>query len=183
MAKQKQVQTNFRTTPEMKQRLEAAAHASGLTFNKEVNRRLAESFDPGRQLDPVLADPVLFAMMIVMAKAMKKTAELALLLKSNRDDAEPDWHADAYVYAMATDAAIEVLNLMRPAGDSIDGPHFEHDQLKLGEALAQSGKMWARGEARNVTSRDAPSPPNDALREMFGAQMIERIRANLERIK
>lgn len=186
MARQKQVQTNFRTTPEMKKRLEAAAQASGLTFNKEVNRRLAESFNPGRQLDPVLdRDPVLFAITIVMAKAMKKTANFASLMKDDSKD-QLDWHTDAYVYAKAVDAAIEILNLIRPPDDTIAGPHFGPDELQLGEAVARSGKMWARGEARLITSGETTAsglPPDDTLRAMLGPQVIERIQTNLEKLK
>jgi hypothetical protein len=186
MAKQKLEQTNFRTTPDLKRRLEAAADAGGRSFNKEVNKRLAESFDPSRQLDPVLLnDPILFAMMIVVAKAMKRTGDFALLLKDEaKTKNEHDWHADAYVYALAVDAAIEVFNLLRPADDTIAGPQFEPDQSKLGEAVAEAGKLFGRGEVRHVTSRDVISSPLlDALRDMFGEQMIERIQGNLERLK
>lgn len=39
------IQTNLRTTPELKHKLQIAANSNGTTFNKEANRRLVESFE------------------------------------------------------------------------------------------------------------------------------------------
>jgi hypothetical protein len=186
MAKQKQIQTNFRTTPEMKARLEAAAESNGLTFNKEVNRRLAESFDPRRELDPVLSDPVLFGMIIVLAKAMQKTGMPVLLFtEGGHTKNERDWHRDPYAYARAVEAAIEVLNLFRPEGEET-APDLGADHEKLRDAITEMGRMNGRGEMRNL-GRRAPEyqtvPKDDLLREMLGEEMLQRIRNNLGRLK
>jgi hypothetical protein len=184
MAKQKQVQTNFRTTPEMKQRLEAASNESGLTFNKEVNRRLAESFDASHQLDPVLDDPVLFAIVIVMARAMEKAGGMAFIFKEDARRDRREWHTDAYAFARGVDAANAVLKFMRPIGDANDGPQFEGDpqQKNLGELLANLGWMYGRDEVRRITKRGAGADgaKDEALHELIGKSMTERIQANLD---
>ncbi|MBR1249181.1 hypothetical protein JQ609_19910 [Bradyrhizobium sp. AUGA SZCCT0169] len=184
MAKQKQIQTNFRTTPEMKARLEAAAESNGLTFNKEVNRRLAESFDPRRELDPVLSDSVLFGMIIVIAKAMMKTGMPVLLLTDHTKN-EREWHRDPYAYARAVEAATEVLNLFRPEGEEAP-PKLGADHDKLREAIADMGRMNGRGEMRNLGRREPEYqtiPNDDLVREMLGEEMLQRIQNNLGRLK
>lgn len=186
MAKQKQIQTNFRTTPEMKHRLEAAAQANGLTFNKEVNRRLAESFDASHELDPVLDnDPVLFAMVIVMARAMAKAGGTSFLIKEDARKAKSEWHTDAYAFARGVDAANAVLKFMRPIGDPDDGPQFVGDdvrQLRVGELLAHLGWMYGRDEVRRITTRGsgADGGIDERLHGMMGKSMSERIQANLD---
>jgi hypothetical protein len=180
----KQIQTNFRTTPEMKKRLEDAANANGTTFNKEVNRRLSESFDPRRDLDPVLNDPVLFGMMIVIAKAMQKTG-MPILLFSDATKNEREWHRDSYAYGRAAEAAIEILNLLRPEGAETP-PDLGADRLKLSEALQDMGRMNGRGELRQLGLREPDyqtTPKDNIVREMLGEEMLERIRKNLERAK
>lgn len=170
----------------MKVRLEAAAEAKGLTFNKEVNRRLAESFDPRRELDPVLSDPVLFAMMIVLAKAMRRTgAPVLRLTDQTHSKHEWDWHRDPYAFGRAVDAAIEVLNLFRPEGEETP-PDLGPDHERLRDAITDMGRMNGRGEMRNLGKR-APeyttARTDDVLREMLGEEMLQRIQNNLERLK
>jgi hypothetical protein len=179
MTKQKQLQTNFRTTAEMKRRLEAAATANGLTFNKEVNRRLAESFDQRRELDPVFNDRVLFGMLIVVAKGMSKTGSTALAFKDDTKNRQ-EWHTDAYAFARAIDAAVEILKLMQPPGDA-DLPQFGIDQKRLVEAMATLGHTFGRRELQFLTQGKLAQ--DDPLRELIGEPMLERIEANLERLK
>lgn len=183
MPKQKLEQTNFRTTPALKRRLEAAADAAGRSFNKEVNKRLTESFDPGRELDPVLSDPVLFAMVTVIARAMAKAGGMSFMIKEDGQKDRSGWHADAYAFARGVDAAIAVLKFMRPIGDENSGPQFDDDvrQLRLGELLTHLGWMYGRDEVRRITKAGAGADggKDERLHELIGKSMIERIQANL----
>ena len=101
MKKPKQIQTNFRTTPDMKQQLEAAAEANGRTFNKEVNERLKASLGA-----PEGADQTNVPGLLAIAAAMNAAGQYAgRFAPTFTADGAQKWWNDPYAFEQAVQAA------------------------------------------------------------------------------
>jgi hypothetical protein len=121
-------QLKVRMDPALHEKLVAAAETRGASVNKEVNERLAASFDDGRDPDKVFASRAMFGLMKVVATAMEISGQQAAMLKSFDPKSPTPWFRDPYAFAQAEFAARAILDALRPAGSS-SAPR--HDDLAL----------------------------------------------------
>src|SRR2546421_6544501 len=111
----------FRAPRELKEKLEAAAVASGRSLSTEAQFRLEKSF---HQQDMIGAACELAygrgaaAIILVLAREMVSSGRVSALISSGGSrDAMADWLADAYAYKQAVNAATRVLDRFKPNGD------------------------------------------------------------------
>jgi predicted component of type VI protein secretion system len=131
--KGKRYPLNMRTTFEVRQQLEVSAAASGRSLAQEAEYRIERAYLDlrlmiealGREYDPRLAG-ILFA----VAEAMKASGQHAGLVAAQHaglaaaqalDDSR-DWFDNPYAYDQAAQAAIAVIEAMRPEGDPSPPP-------------------------------------------------------------
>ena len=129
------VHLGFRVTPEMKRRVEDAAHGSGRSISQEAELRLERSFEQQRLLPEVLElayGTELAGLLISIAEAMNQ-AQLAGQITSLED--HPRWSDDAFSFDTVVVAAQAVLEALRPAG-VVRNP-AETTSAKLGQAMAK----------------------------------------------
>ncbi|MBV9859869.1 MAG: TraY domain-containing protein [Alphaproteobacteria bacterium] len=111
----------FRASRDLKQRLEAAAKASGRSLSTEAQFRLERSFDRESLFPDSLKlafGPGLSGMLFMLGRVMSESGRSALFQKSNGAPASAGWLADPFAYAEAVAAAIKVLEEFRPEGDA-----------------------------------------------------------------
>jgi hypothetical protein len=153
----------LRVTPEMKQRLDAAAQQSGRSQSQEAEFRLERSFERQDLLPELLT----------AACGSKEVAGLVLLLAHVLQDAgflrylaERDWHAvlaegrgawitDFAAYTQAAEAVAHVLEALRPettAGTS-------YSPSNVGKVIAEQ-RLATLHALKNTcgSSDDAPDP-------------------------
>ncbi|MDO8398914.1 MAG: hypothetical protein Q7T45_13945 [Bradyrhizobium sp.] len=177
--KQKQEQVNFRTTPDVKARIQAEADARGITFNKEVNRRLQDSLAAPDQHD-LTHVPGLLA----IATAMNVAGQYACLHSSLSGATAPTkWWDDPYAYDQAVRAANRIFEALRPTG-KISKPTLlsgKAGTLDLGAVAENLGVGLANGVISEIASDEPTTTTAIArapkLRADLGADLVTRLRA------
>ena len=79
--------TSFRTTDEIRDKLNEAAKARGVSVNQEINDRIAASFD--RQPERIFANPGLSGLMKLVRVAMQGAGQRAAFLKKGYFGLDP----------------------------------------------------------------------------------------------
>lgn len=176
--KQKQEQVNFRTTPDLKARIQAEADARGITFNKEVNRRLHESLKASDDHDQTRV-PGLLAIAVAMNAAGQASGLHSALAASG---APGQWWNDPYAYEQAVQAANRVFEALRPDGK------IAQPRLLAGKAAGIDfdaiAKHFGVGIANGVISEIASEQPTSTtaaarapkLRADLGDELVARLR-------
>lgn len=176
--KQKQEQVNFRTTPDLKARLQAEADARGLTFNKEINRRLQESISAPTDLD-LTRVPGLLA----VATAMNSAGQAAAFHSTLAGSPQTPWWNDPYAFDQAVMAANHIFEALRPAG-KIATPRLLSGKAG-GLDLEMLSANFGIGVANGVISEIGTEVPTSSvakarapkLREDLGDELVSRIRS------
>jgi hypothetical protein len=111
---------SFRVPPDLKERMDSAAVASGRSVAQEIELRLDKSFD----LQSLLGDALELAygreaaaIIMVLAREMVQSGRISALISSGARDAMADWLLDPYAYKQAVNAAAAVLEAFKPEGD------------------------------------------------------------------
>jgi hypothetical protein len=115
-AKPKQIQTNFRTTTAMRESLQAAADAHGVSINREINDRLARSFEDHPSIEQDFFSRELYGIVRLIAVAMNDAGRFAALIEGREPESTNDWPNRPFAFSQAVRAAIYVLRALRPPG-------------------------------------------------------------------
>jgi hypothetical protein len=164
----------LRVTPELKQRLDAAAELSGRSQSQEAEFRLEHSFDREDLLFDVLriaygskkiADLIMTvgAVFLVAGRAVASDNKIRDRLKSR------DWTSDPAVCDIAIEAAHTVLESFRPAG------HIPWLNAGLGALTANNFIKSIR--------HDSGNPAAEQMREILPATLRERLEAIAQRLR
>jgi hypothetical protein len=118
-------QIGVRVTPEMKQRLDAAAQRSGRSLSQEAEFRLEHSFDRQELMPEVLAtgyrSKQFAGLLMLVGEAMMNAGYHARSVgRINREivsESADAWLSDPYSFDQAVRAANHILHAFRPPGD------------------------------------------------------------------
>jgi hypothetical protein len=186
-------QIGVRVTPDLKRRLDAAAEESGRSQTQEAELRLERSFDRQDLLIDALvmaygSKPLAGLLMMVAMTMLEAGDQMAYRLLGGRrpvpgpgvlsDDAW--WLADPKVADVAIEAAITVLESVRPKGDTWTDAGF-------GACVANGLIRSLRKEEGNpgwslLNSVAALGPIAARMREIAPAELRERLRGLTERL-
>lgn len=156
--KPKQVQTAFRTSAELKAKLEQAAKDAGLTFNKEVNRRLSDSFRDKASGEPALQNAALFSVLKIAAVAMETAGSTANVTHSALagEAVSTDWMENPRAFRQAVQAAVRILNMLQPDEPKPLPKQGAAADLDMDAVFGNFGTGVANGVLREIAS-DAPT--------------------------
>ena len=128
--------TSFRTTDEIRDKLNEAAKARGVSVNQEINDRIAASFD--RQPERIYTDPGLSGLVKLVRVAMQGAGQRAAFLKTGYFGLDPVnvddirlWFHDPYAFDQAKRAVEAILEACRPPG-SPKPPAYEEADFVAG---------------------------------------------------
>jgi hypothetical protein len=178
----------LRVTADIKNRLDAAARATGRTQSQEAELRIAATFAEedrlAETLDLAFRDSALVALVLLIAEA----ADMARFATETQAPARK-WADDPGAYAVLEAAAHRVLAAMRPPGPLSDNE---------ARAAREQGRRWADyridviGELANffaaypMTAEERArrgSPLDRAIIARLGPELLDRLRNHvLEKI-
>ena len=162
--------TSFRTSEEMRDKLQAAAAANGVSMNAEINNRLAASFDPDRDVDQVFSSRAWFGVMKLVSTTMEIAGRFAVHLKGQPDEAAT-WFRDPYAFDQAIRAAIKTLDVCRPSGAS-KAPTLSDEALSfLARRVGEQQAELVISEIRNAD----PGSRGERLRRDLDPTTLENI--------
>jgi hypothetical protein len=173
----------IRTTKRLKDLLQHAADSSGRSLAQEVEFRLELSLQAD-EINEHGDGPL--AIVEMVARAMLKAGEGARYLSSSgRAPFGGDWADDAYAFDQAFQAAILVLEALRPDGPTEPTGYA----LGLEQVEPGSGKQGGRLTAASIIEAVANPGPGEigrwaqSPREMLSAASLERLKAAAESIR
>jgi TraY domain len=116
---------NVRTTKETRERLEAAAAASGRSLVQELEARLERSFET----DDRFGGPAMLPIVNMLAGAFLRGGQLGAAASGHPEWAVDQWLADPFCYRAAAYAVGFALNLPLPTEAKMDDPAAVHELL------------------------------------------------------
>lgn len=152
MAQEESSQLKFRIDRELRERLEEVAAKNGASLNKEITERLVRSFE-AKSLDD--SKPT-FGILKMLQEAMNAAGESALFEENDFSweiARQKRWTDSALAYGRAVEAAIAILEALRPAGrsPSDDNP------------TPWDGRFWGEYFLKFAASGKPNVPENQAL--------------------
>jgi hypothetical protein len=171
---------SFRVTPELKERMDRAASASGRSVAQEIELRLENSFrdqeDVIRAALVLAYGPQLAALSQLIAHAARSTITVSEFLFADRT--QTDWMDNGYIFEQVAAGMAEILASLKPSG-SPKVPKAR--RLPSGEWIAigpSAAKRLGTDQARS-TLRDALREGGGLLGSTLGAKAAERALAHL----
>lgn len=152
------VMVGTRLSAELKQRIEEAMQQSGRSQAQEIELRLEQSFYKQALLGEALSltfDERLAGIVLMVGLAMDRAGGNAardiVNHMSGRDDPIEDWIEDGwtgsgYAYDQALQAAIILLEALRPPGSPLPLPLIK-PKIDYGSHYASAIKRWIHGYA------------------------------------
>jgi hypothetical protein len=106
----------IRMRDELKAKVEQSADAHQRSISQEIERHLERSFDQDQRLEDVFGSADLFGLLRVVGAAMDVAGKSAAFMATRSPEASRGWidHPDAYDQALQ--AAVDVLQRLRPPG-------------------------------------------------------------------
>jgi hypothetical protein len=178
------VSLGLKVTPEIKNRLDAAARARGRTQSQEAEARLERSFRAEDEVKGALALAYgrrVGGILLVLARAMNDAGWGSGLIKTNSFEGAADWLDEPWAYDQMVQAAKTVLEAFRPEGEihppppPVDPITFEPrnanywDDLPLGIGFANACLEALRGNA-DKTSPAMKEWADEIVRDMLGTR-------------
>lgn len=111
---------NMRTTFDVRQRLETEAAASGRSLTQEAEMRIERSFlDQKNSLEALdlTFGRDLAGILHILGEAMKLSGQQAAFLATRTLDGSQNWLENAYAFAQVRNAALSVIDRLKPVGD------------------------------------------------------------------
>jgi predicted DNA-binding protein len=174
------VPMSFRVTPELKERMDRAASASGRSVAQEIELRLENSFrdqeDVIRAALVLAYGPQLAALSQLIGDAARNTITVSNFFFS--DESQTHWIDHPYTFEQVRAGIATLLDGLRPPGVP-DVP--KASRLSSGERIAigpNAAKLLGAHQARS-TLRDALSEGGGSIATMLGVKAAERGLAQL----
>jgi hypothetical protein len=154
----------------LRRRLARAASAVPRSMNAEMVHRLQRSFDDDQRLEEVWGSREVYGLMRIIAEAIQRTGQSAGFYSTRTVEGAEGWLTQPWAYDQAKQAAMRVLEALRPPGDPT-APAPELSTLGRGFASGVLNDI-ARGTPRVI------NPDNverlDELRSDLGS-LAERL--------
>ncbi len=119
---------SLRVTPELKEKLDNAAQASGRSQTQEIEFRLERSFDRSELLPETMAltyGRELAGLLMVMGQALKDSSMLSVVMLEPTGESLSAWFQDPFVYDQAAKALYKIVNHFRPNGEVVSPPRAQ----------------------------------------------------------
>src|SRR5690348_6682901 len=133
------VSLGLKVTPEIKNKLDAAAKENGRTQSQEAEVRIEQSFRGREYLDQAMELAYgrrLAGLLQVIARVMVDTGRYGGFLSTRTAEGAENWTDDAYAFDQVIAAVNAVLCGMRPAGEPDPPPIAAALESPLGVGLA-----------------------------------------------
>jgi hypothetical protein len=183
------VSLGLRVTPNLKSALDDTAKQSGRSQSQEAEFRLERSFLEQRLMIEALEltyDKELAGILMVLGEAMKATGRSAAFAATRTLEGSRTWWDNPYGFAQATNAAIAILDAMKPSGEPTPPPEFAG--RVAGFDMGQVTENLGRGFARSILAEIASEEPRNTtaieraplLRRALGslANRIKKVGSN-----
>jgi hypothetical protein len=131
---------NMRTTRETREKLEASASANGRSLAQEVEARLEQAFEQDQRLEDVFGSADLFGLLRAVGTAMDAAGKSAAFMSTRSPEGARGWIDHPYAYDQALQAAVQVLQALRPHG-KIEPPDVRPPTLPAGYAPQPPGVL------------------------------------------
>ena len=137
------VPLTLRLTPNLRDRLEAAAKEHGTSVNAEIANRLRRSLDDDRRVSNLLETRVGVGIAKLLATVISEVGKIAGFQANYSVRGAVEWHNNPYAFDFAVRAANVALDAMRPPGK------IEEPKWSVGVSRAHRLEI-ERGLAREI---------------------------------
>lgn len=167
------IQIGLRVTDDLRTRLLDAATARGVAVNKEISERLERSFSEDMVVTSD-SSAELYSILRVVAAAMDSAGNMAAIMSTMNPEAGKGWIENSIAYQQALQAAIKVLDELKPKAATTPHPSIPDYVNTLGVEMATGIlEEAATGQTRTI----GPSEIARAARLHAGlGTLAERIR-------
>jgi Arc-like DNA binding domain len=167
------VQLGLRVKEWMRAALEESARERGVSMNAEIVRRLEQTFHLDEQIETAFGDATTYEMMRAVAAAMRAAGGRARWLEGH--PVTYPWTASAYAYQESVQAAIGVLDALRPPGEvSPPAPQPKPAPRKIDLARSGLGNLIAEDIVSTLRDEDPPDELEEARRAL--RRVADRLR-------
>jgi hypothetical protein len=177
---------NMRTTFDVRRHLEESAKASGRSLAQEAEYRIERSFLDQKLMIEALEltyGRELSGILMMLGEAMMMTGRQAGFSATSTLEGSQNWFENGYAFQQAEQAAVAMLEAVRPAGEIIP-PTVPKDDGRFDWASYFS--HLGAGHAKGLLAEIASAEPTTAtervamLRRSLGS-LVERIKSNMGR--
>jgi hypothetical protein len=163
------VQLGLRVKEWMRAALEESAHEHGTSINSEIVERLEKAFADEDVRAEFWGRDGLYELMKAVATVMNRAGTRALLF-SGKHIASP-WLNDPYAYDEALQAAVKVLEALRPPGE-IRVPALPPDDPEAGQRLASLlDRLLHAGIGARIAANFLSQPEEDVIPDRERARL------------
>jgi hypothetical protein len=152
------MQVSFRTREPLRDALESAAKARGVSMNTEMNERLMRSFEDEVKLETEFARVQLYAILRVVANTMDLAGGSTAMMSNMLTRAAKNWVDNPFAYDQAVKAANYILDQFRPPGDIAEATPNSTQIQSMGEEFAK-GAVESLLEEETTVIGDTQIPP------------------------
>jgi hypothetical protein len=179
----------LRVSAELKEKIDSAAAASGLSQSQEAERRLINSFRDQEIIERTMAlayGDRFAGVILTLASALK---DLGAQAQFQATAQLGDWADNAFAYDQVVTAINRILEAMRPPGDPTETLKWNKGQ-SIGEpptaalraAAANPGHSWANGALLAIAGVPQGGSMFESLgrlRPLLGDAIVNRVRQHL----
>ena len=113
------VQLKIRVKEPLREQIEQSARERGLSLSAEIVDRLEKSFERQMSIQDIFGSNQVFEIMKIIASTMNVIGRTAYYQGNRVLDANSLWLSDPHAYNEAFEAAVTVLEAMRPPGEIV----------------------------------------------------------------
>lgn len=193
MAPRQAIQINLRVPPDLREQLQRAAEARGVSVTREINDRLAASFGHEAAIDAAIGNRTLLGLLRLVGVAMQGAGKFAAFASAVAShDKRQEWIDNPYAYDQATRAALTILDALRPPGE-IEVPRIPVAETvgegPGGEAADLLNRRMGDSHARGVIYSVTTHPPAGVAKDeaphlqVLIAGLVDRLRSYSKRVR
>jgi hypothetical protein len=176
------VSLGLKVTPEIKNKLDEVAQASGRTQSQEAELRIERSFEHEGLLGEALSlsyGPNLAGVLQLIADVMHHAGVGGAFVKAGGSVADAqNWLEVPYAYDQAFKGAAKVLEAFRPEGDASPPADERLLNPNLGAALADAFISEAASGQARIENRKGRAK---TIHELLGRALASRLKQSLRR--
>jgi hypothetical protein len=130
-------QIGLRVPEDLREKIQAAANERGVPVNREISDRLEKSFNEGMTISAADNDGGLYSILRVAAASMDVVGPLVAIISTANPEAGKTWLSNSIAYEQAFQAAITVLNALRPETATDPHPSMSDSVNTMGTEIAR----------------------------------------------
>ena len=130
------IQIGLRVPEDLREKIQEAANARGVAVNKEISDRLEKSFSEEMTISAADGAAELYSILRVVAAAMDLAGPMAAIMSTLNPDAGKTWVHSSIAYEQALQAAVTVLEALRPQAAAVPHPSMSDSVNTMGSEIA-----------------------------------------------